>query len=50
MSFNQRNHVKPQLIAIDQHYELTQEENQADLPTNEVYVQENAVRGPDGTP
>ena len=49
-SFNQTNHVKPHLIAIEQHWELTQEENQADLPTNEVYVQDNTVREQDKVP
>ena len=34
-------------MSIEQHSELTQEENQADLPTNEVYAQNNTVREPD---
>ena len=37
-------------MAIEQHSDLTQEENQADLPTNEVYVQDNAVGEPDRYP
>ena len=37
-------------MAIVQHCELTQEENQADLPTNEVYVQDNTVRKLDRAP
>ena len=37
-------------MAIVQHSELTQEENHADLPTNEVYAQDNAVRKPDRAP
>ena len=46
MRFNQTYHVKPRLKAIEQHCELTPEENQADLPTNEVYVLDNTVREP----
>ena len=46
-SFKQTNHVKPRLMAIVQHCELTQVENQVDLPTNEVYAQDYAVREPD---
>ena len=37
-------------MAIEQHSELTQEENQADLPTNEVYAQDYAVGEPDRAP
>ena len=50
MSVNQTNHVKPRIIAIEQNCELTQKENQADLPNNEVYVQDNTVREPDRAP
>ena len=36
--------------AIEQHCELTQEKNQADLPPNEVYAQDNTVWEPDRAP
>ena len=34
-------------MAIEHHSELTQEGNYTDLPTNEVFVNDNAVREPD---
>ena len=37
-------------MAIVQHSELTQKENQANLLTNEVYAQDYAVREPDRAP
>ena len=37
-------------MAIVQHSELTQEENQADLPTNEVYAQDYTDRKLDRAP
>ena len=37
-------------MAIEHHSELTQEENQTDLPTNEVLVHDNAVKEPDRAP
>ena len=43
MSFNRTKHVKPRFIAIEQHCELTQEKNLADLLSNEVYAQDNTV-------
>ena len=37
-------------MAIKQHSELTQYDTQEDLPTNEVYAQDNAVSEPDRAP
>ena len=37
-------------MAIDHHSELTQEGNQTDFPTNEMFVQDNALREPDRAP
>ena len=37
-------------MAIVQHCDLTQEENQTDLPANQVYAQDYAVRKSDRAP
>ena len=37
-------------MAIERHSELTQEEDQTDLPTNEVFVYDNAIMEPDRAP
>ena len=37
-------------MTIEQHCEITQVENEADLPTNLVYVQDNVVSKPDRAP
>ena len=42
--FWQSTHIKKCFLVNEQHSELIQYENQSELPTNEVYDQDNTVR------